>query len=134
MALAPRHYIKVLEFHLRAVDIANIKGVPKLGQLIHEYNSAAYDRQEKAAYDSKAVSNGYEKHTRKTEGAVYDVANREDGGEPREKQEPVCFGDHLYSDGPLFFKRRELYPDPVKHPAGGFVRAHAGTEERSNGT
>ena len=136
MKLARRLCIKALrpQLHLRAIDIADIKGVSERRQLIHENNSAAHDRHEIAANDGKAIPDGYEKHARKGKRAVNDVANREDGGEPREKREPVCFGDQVDIDGSLLFERRELYPDPAKDRVRGSFTAHAGAEEESDGS
>ena len=135
-ALGPQLYLRVIgpQLHVRAIDSADIKGVSERGQLIHENNSAAYDRHEIAANDRNAVLDGYEKHARKGECAVNDVANREDGGEPREKREPVCFGDHVDVDGSLLFERCELYSDPAKDRVGGPFTAHAGAEEEGDGS
>ena len=136
MKLARRLCIETLrlQLHLRAIDIDDIKGVSELRQLIHENNSAAYDRYEITANDGNAVPDGYEKHARKGERAVNDVANREDGSEPREKREPECFGDHVDIDGSLLFERRELYPSPAKDRVRGSFTAHTDAKEESDGS
>lgn len=80
-----------LYLHLYINITMDLKGFPENSELIHENNSAAYNRGHIVTNDRDAIPYRYKKDAGKGERAVNPRVSGEDRCKPRSKEEWICF-------------------------------------------